>query len=67
MSRVPPQAALSPNFVAVIGASDQPAKLPIRLLKQQGFAGAIYPINPRTGPGPGVAELPSHCRDPDQD
>lgn len=43
------RARLSPASIAVIGASDQPAKpggRPIAFLKQYGFAGAIYPVNP---------------------
>ena len=44
------QAILNPASVAVVGASNDPAKLtgrPIAFLQKQGFAGAIYPINPR--------------------
>jgi acyl-CoA synthetase (NDP forming) len=41
---------LCPRSVAVIGASADPAKLtgrPILYLRKHGFAGAIYPVNPR--------------------
>lgn len=44
------KAILNPTSVAVVGASNDPAKLtgrPIAFLQKQGFAGAIYPINPR--------------------
>lgn len=39
-----------PRSVAVIGASSTPTKiggLPIAFLLAQGFAGEIYPINPK--------------------
>jgi acyl-CoA synthetase (NDP forming) len=41
---------LNPRSVAVVGASNDPAKLtgrPIAYLQAQGFDGTIYPINPR--------------------
>ncbi|MFC6762419.1 acetate--CoA ligase family protein [Sulfitobacter porphyrae] len=44
------QAILNPKSVAVVGASNDPAKLtgrPIAYLQEQGFDGDIYPINPR--------------------
>lgn len=43
-------AILNPKSVAVVGASNDPAKLtgrPIAFLQGQNFGGAIYPINPR--------------------
>lgn len=42
---------LKPASVAVVGASNDPAKLtgrPIAYLQQQGYGGKIYPINPRS-------------------
>ncbi|MGH1561405.1 acetate--CoA ligase family protein [Mumia sp. DW29H23] len=39
-----------PRSVAVLGASTDPVKIggrPIRFLKEHGFAGPVYPINPR--------------------
>lgn len=42
-------ALLHPASVAVIGASQNPQKvggMPVRLLKELGYAGAVYPINP---------------------
>ncbi|ROO24993.1 CoA-binding protein [Salinisphaera orenii MK-B5] len=52
-SRAPdPQAVqnlLEPNAVAIIGASAEPTRIggrPVDYLKQAGFAGPIYPINP---------------------
>jgi len=44
------QKLLSPRSVALIGASDDASKTaarPLRFLRQAGFSGAIYPINPR--------------------
>ncbi|MBX3620410.1 MAG: acetate--CoA ligase family protein [Rhizobacter sp.] len=41
---------LSPRSVAVIGASADPAKTagrPVAYLQKHGFAGAIYPVNPK--------------------
>ncbi|MEK6710575.1 MAG: acetate--CoA ligase family protein [Nitrospinota bacterium] len=38
-----------PRSVAVVGASSDPRRLggiPIRLMREQGFPGALYPINP---------------------
>lgn len=44
------QALLSPRSVALVGASDDATKTasrPLRYLRQAGFAGRIYPVNPR--------------------
>ena len=44
------QKLLSPRSVALIGASDDKSKTaarPLRFLRQAGYAGTIYPINPR--------------------
>jgi len=41
---------LSPASVAVVGASDDASKTagrPLKFLRQAGFAGRIYPVNPR--------------------
>ena len=43
-------ALLNPSSVAIFGASQNPEKIggrPIRFMKDMGFAGAIYPINPQ--------------------
>ena len=62
------QAALSPRSVALIGASDDPGKAagrPLLFMRRIGYAGALYPINPRreTVQGerawPSVAALPA--------
>ena len=39
-----------PKVIAIIGASNNVLKFggrPIRFMKEAGYAGAIYPINPR--------------------
>jgi len=44
------QALLNPRSVAIIGASDDARKTtarPLRFLRQQGFTGTVYPVNPR--------------------
>lgn len=43
------RAALEPQSIAIVGASDNPHKVggrPILYMKRYGFRGAIYPINP---------------------
>ncbi|MEQ3552994.1 acetate--CoA ligase family protein [Pseudonocardia nematodicida] len=44
------RALLDPRSVAIIGASDDPRKTtarPLRFLRAAGFAGPVYPVNPR--------------------
>jgi acyl-CoA synthetase (NDP forming) len=44
------QALLAPRSIAIIGASDDAAKTssrPLQYLRRAGYAGTIYPINPR--------------------
>lgn len=44
------QLLLRPRSIALVGASDDPGKTagrPLRYLREAGFAGTIYPINPR--------------------
>ncbi|MBY4947983.1 acetate--CoA ligase family protein [Cupriavidus respiraculi] len=46
------QALLAPRSVALVGASDDPAKTagrPQQFLRAAGFAGQVYPINPNRG------------------
>ncbi|MQA04639.1 MAG: CoA-binding protein [Streptosporangiales bacterium] len=41
---------LNPRAVAVVGASENPARIggqPVRALKEFGFAGEVHPVNPR--------------------
>ena len=43
-------ALLQPRSIAIIGASEDPTKIggrPLHLLRRYGYAGPIYPINPR--------------------
>ncbi|QKC98898.1 acetate--CoA ligase family protein [Mesorhizobium sp. NZP2298] len=52
---------LSPNSIAIIGASKNPAKRGYRSLRKlldDGYAGAIYPINPKESEICGVRCLP---------
>ncbi len=57
-----------PRSVAVIGASDEPARIggrPIAYMKERGFAGPIWPVNPKRPTVQGlpafasIAELPA--------
>lgn len=44
------RALLAPRSIAIVGASDDPAKTssrPLQYLRRAGYSGAIYPINPR--------------------
>jgi len=44
------QALLSPRSIALVGASDDASKTagrPLQFLRQAGFSGAVYPVNPR--------------------
>ena len=53
---------LHPASVAIIGASDDPAKppgRPLRFLRQAKFAGRVYPVNPNRGTVQGERAWPS--------
>jgi acyl-CoA synthetase (NDP forming) len=53
---------LSPNVVAVIGASDDPSRIggkPIAYMLKQGFAGLILPVNPKRATVQGLTSYPS--------
>lgn len=57
-----------PQGVAVIGASNDPAKLSygvVRNLKEHGYQGPIYPINPRGGEMLGLTIYPNIADVPD--
>ena len=52
----------SPRSVAIVGASDTATKIggiPVDFHRQFGFAGAIYPVNPRGGMIQGLTAYPS--------
>lgn len=56
------QALLSPRSIAIVGASDDDTRIggrPIRHLKRGGFAGPIYPINPKREEVQGLKAWPS--------
>ncbi|MEO8898149.1 MAG: acetate--CoA ligase family protein [Candidatus Dormibacter sp.] len=41
---------LQPRSIAIVGASDDPGRIggrPIRILGERGFAGSVYPVNPK--------------------
>ncbi|OYU47532.1 MAG: acyl-CoA synthetase [Rhizobiales bacterium PAR1] len=52
----------TPSSVAIIGASDDAARIggrPLRYLKEYGFSGRIYPINPKRDTVQGLKAWPS--------
>lgn len=56
------QALLAPRSVAVIGASDNIHKIggrPLHYMRQQGFAGTLYPVNPQRAQIQGLTAFPS--------
>ena len=56
------EALLRPRSIAIIGASQDPAKIggrPLHLLRRYGYAGQIYPINPRAAEVQGLKAYPS--------
>ena len=56
------QAALDPQSIAIIGASENPNKIggrPIMYMKRHGYKGKIYPINPSRAEIQGVKGYPS--------
>ena len=53
---------LRPESVAVIGASDTPSRIggrPIHSMKTMGYAGRIYPVNPRRETVQGLTAFPT--------
>jgi len=61
------EAFFSAGSVAVIGASDDVTKIggrPVQLLRKYGYAGAIYPINPKGGTIQGLQAYPSVLETP---
>ena len=56
------KAALDPESIAIIGASENPNKIggrPILYMKRHGYRGAIYPINPNRAEIQGLKGYPS--------
>ncbi|MDE2906516.1 MAG: CoA-binding protein, partial [Acidobacteriota bacterium] len=54
-------ALLRPASVAVIGASNDPTRIggrPVRYLRAAGYAGRVYPVNPRHKEVQGLAAFP---------
>lgn len=59
---------IRPRSVAVIGASADPSKTsgrPVSYLQKHGFAGKIYPVNPKVGEIGGLACYPNIASLPD--
>src|SRR5690606_24767512 len=55
-------ALLRPRSIAIIGASNDPTRIggrPLRPLKNSGYEGGLYPINPGRSEVQGVAAYPS--------
>ena len=53
---------LTPNSVAVVGASDDPSRIggrPLSFFKNLGYEGAIYPVNPNRDQVQGLQAYPS--------
>lgn len=53
---------LNPRHVAVVGASDDPRRIggrPLAYFRDQGFAGAVYPVNPNRARVQGLDAFPS--------
>ena len=56
------QVLLQPRSIAIVGASDDPAKnagRPLRFLRQAGCVATIYPVNPRRAEVQGEKAWPS--------
>ena len=63
------EALTAPSAVALVGASDNPKKLtarPLLFLKQHGFAGRVYPVNPVRDTVQGLKAYPSVEAIPEQ-
>src|SRR5690349_22692747 len=58
-----------PRSIALVGASSDPTKLsgrPLRFLKEYGYQGKIYPINPNQTEVQGLKSFPSLADVPDE-
>lgn len=52
----------SPRSLAIVGASDNPTRIggrPLRYLREAGFEGAVYPVNPKRESVQGYKSYPS--------
>ena len=52
---------INPRSIAIIGASDEPTRIggrPIAYMRQRGFQGAIYPVNPKRSTVQGLTSYP---------
>jgi acyl-CoA synthetase (NDP forming) len=55
-------ALLTPKSVAILGAADDPARIggrPLRYLREAGYAGKVYPVNPNRKTVQGLEAWPS--------
>jgi acyl-CoA synthetase (NDP forming) len=55
-------ALMQPRSIAIIGASQDPTKIggrPVELLRRYGYAGHIYPVNPKASMVQGLQAYPS--------
>ncbi|MCC5969081.1 MAG: acetate--CoA ligase family protein [Pararhodobacter sp.] len=55
-------AIFSPRSIAIVGASTEPTKTggrPVYMLRKHGYAGAIYPVNPKVDTVQGLAAFAS--------
>jgi acyl-CoA synthetase (NDP forming) len=53
---------LNPRSIAIVGASENATRIggrPLRYLRESGFAGAVYPVNPNRDTVQGFAAYPS--------
>ncbi len=63
------KALTAPRTIALVGASNDPARLtarPMLFMQQHGFAGAIYPVNPKHKTVQGLVAYPSVAAIPDK-
>ena len=54
-------ALFAPRSIAILGASSDPTKIggrPVRFVKESGFAGTVYPINPKSAEVQGLPAYP---------
>jgi acyl-CoA synthetase (NDP forming) len=64
----PLDSLLRPARIAIIGASDDPTRIggrPLAYLRQRGFPGAIWPVNPNRAQVQGIAAFPDVASLPD--